>query len=237
MAVDLINVGQIANDGTGDDLREAFIKVNQNFEELDLKIEGDVTASNTGAVGEGIFSQKINNDLQFKKLVAGSDITLTATNDQITIDANGGLKSLLVTTDTNSVILTNTAGLNIVGGEGIETGLSSNTLTITNTGAVSLSNDPNPVLNENLNANDYDIQNANAITATRVSADEFIGDLEGLVYGLDIRDTAKYLNDYFDLGEISPTYDNILDWIISESVVDLGTFTDPNPKNLDFGSF
>ena len=31
MAIQTINVGNLANDGTGDDLREAFIKVNQNF--------------------------------------------------------------------------------------------------------------------------------------------------------------------------------------------------------------
>ena len=32
MAVQTINIGNAANDGTGDDLREAFIKVNNNFE-------------------------------------------------------------------------------------------------------------------------------------------------------------------------------------------------------------
>ena len=37
MAINLINIGNIANDGTGDDLREAFVKVNNNFEELDLR--------------------------------------------------------------------------------------------------------------------------------------------------------------------------------------------------------
>ena len=41
MTVQLINIGNVANDGTGDDLREAFIKVNQNFEEIDsYKLEG-----------------------------------------------------------------------------------------------------------------------------------------------------------------------------------------------------
>ena len=35
MAINPINVGNAANDGTGDDLREAFIKINQNFQLLD----------------------------------------------------------------------------------------------------------------------------------------------------------------------------------------------------------
>ena len=34
MAIQNINVGLAANDGTGDDLREAFIKINQNFQNL-----------------------------------------------------------------------------------------------------------------------------------------------------------------------------------------------------------
>ena len=34
MVQSTINIGTLANDGTGDDLREAFIKVNNNFNEL-----------------------------------------------------------------------------------------------------------------------------------------------------------------------------------------------------------
>ena len=36
MAIQTINIGTIANDGTGDDLRDAFIKVNNNFSDLVL---------------------------------------------------------------------------------------------------------------------------------------------------------------------------------------------------------
>ena len=46
MAVQLINIGNIANDGTGDDLREAMIKINSNFEEIDLRDDEQTTASN-----------------------------------------------------------------------------------------------------------------------------------------------------------------------------------------------
>lgn len=47
------------------------------------------TASNIGA-GEGIFAQKSGVDLQFKSLVEGSNITITADGDEITISAAGG---------------------------------------------------------------------------------------------------------------------------------------------------
>jgi hypothetical protein len=38
MAIQTINVGNIPNDGTGDDLREAFVKVNQNFTDVDTRV-------------------------------------------------------------------------------------------------------------------------------------------------------------------------------------------------------
>jgi hypothetical protein len=47
------------------------------------------TASNVGA-GEGVFKQKVGVDLEFKSLVAGTNITLTGSADEITIDASGG---------------------------------------------------------------------------------------------------------------------------------------------------
>lgn len=47
------------------------------------------TASNRGA-GEGVFAAKVGVDLQFKSLVAGSNITLSSDDDTITINSTGG---------------------------------------------------------------------------------------------------------------------------------------------------
>jgi hypothetical protein len=46
------------------------------------------TASNLGA-GEGVFAQKSSADLEFKSLVAGTNITLSSDTDEITINAAG----------------------------------------------------------------------------------------------------------------------------------------------------
>jgi len=46
------------------------------------------TASNIGS-GEGLFAQKSGNDLQFKSLVAGDNITLTSTSGSVTISGGG----------------------------------------------------------------------------------------------------------------------------------------------------
>lgn len=39
MNLDNINTGLVPDDGTGDKLRNAFIKVNDNFQEIDLKTQ------------------------------------------------------------------------------------------------------------------------------------------------------------------------------------------------------
>ena len=85
MAVQLINIGNVANDGTGDDLREAMIKINTNFEELDLRDDEQTTASNLGVVGEGLFLRRNVYDLEFKKISAGANVTLTADDNKIVI--------------------------------------------------------------------------------------------------------------------------------------------------------
>lgn len=242
MAVQLINVGNVANDGTGDDLREAFIKINQNFEELDLRDDEQTTVSNIGAVGEGIFAQKINYDLQFKKLVPGTDITLTSTDNQITIDANGGLKTILVTTDSGSKFLEETDSLNIVGGTGVTTALVGDTLTINNA-ASEIVTDTTPELGGNLDARTFNITNvgnidANSVTAGSFTAGSITGNLTGLVYNIDVRDLESTINNYlgFDLGTISQNVTSILDWILLNVDVDAGTIAVPNPTSLNFGS-
>ena len=56
MTIQPINIGNVVNDGLGDDLRTAFEKVNANF--ADLSTQLTITASNVGAVGVGVFKEK-----------------------------------------------------------------------------------------------------------------------------------------------------------------------------------
>lgn len=230
MAIQLINVGNIANDGTGDDLREAFIKVNNNFEELDLRDDEQTTVSNIGAVGEGIFAQRIGYDLQFKKLVSGANITLTSTDDTITVDSVGGLQALIVSSDSGSIILQDGQTLNINGGTGISTSLVGNVLTITNDGVVAIVQDTTPKLGGNLDAQGYNMTNVGTIASSG-----FQGPLDGLVYGIDIRTLNNYFTN-FDFGSfaIAPAT-GTLDWIFKAIDVDLGTFLSPSVVDAENG--
>lgn len=235
MAVELINVGQIANDGTGDDLREAFIKINQNFEELDLRDDEQTTASNIGSVGEGVFLQKINYDLQFKKLVAGQDVNLTSTGNTIVIDANGGLKTVLLIGDTGNKTLEGITHLNIVGGEDIATRIEQDTLFVDYTGAQGLIDDTAPTLSTVLNANAQNITNVNTIDAAQFVG-SFTGNLEGRVNGIDIREVNSLLElNNFDMGQISLSITNIFQWVVADTEIDFGTFTSPEIKTIDLG--
>lgn len=84
-----INLGQYANDGTGDDLRTAFEKVNTNFSELNLTL-GVTNATNVGS-GAQFFKGKNGEILQFK--------TLTSPNSSVTVGSTDNTVTLSVTTE------------------------------------------------------------------------------------------------------------------------------------------
>ena len=229
MAIELINIGQIANDGTGDDLREAFIKVNANFEELDLRDDEQTSASNLGVEGEGIFAQKINYDLQFKKLVGSGDVTLSSDSEKIFIDADIGVRSIEVLADTGSLTVTDDAILEIKGGTDISTSVTGGILTIANTGVTTLASDPAPALSARLDAQDNNIINANTISAINVIS---------LVHGIDIRDVNQKVNELvvdFDFGGIVQNVQSILEWLVISTDVDFGTLPNPDPRKVDNG--
>lgn len=83
MAIQTINIGTNPNDGTGDDLRTAFDKVNDNFAEL-LAVGGETNTASSLGIGEAIFAQKTNQDLQFKSL-RNNDGTIAISSDANTI--------------------------------------------------------------------------------------------------------------------------------------------------------
>lgn len=241
MAVQLINIGTIANDGTGDDLREAFIKVNSNFEELDLRQPESTTASNLGSTGQGIFAQKVGNDLQFKKLVAGENTTLAVNGNTITINSTGGLQNLNIISDSGSTILEDGDTLRIQGGTNATTSLDGNTNTLLINSQTSLVTDTSPRLGGTLDANNYNILNVSnlsasgTITGGAVSSSSFTGPLQGLVYDIDVRD----LNDPYanlDFGLFGENVTNWIDYITATYEVDLGSITNPSEVTLDFGT-
>jgi hypothetical protein len=83
MTIQPILIGNYANDGTGDDLRTAFEKVNANFTAL----SGTVNIINGANVGGGteIFKDKNLVNLEFKTLTS-TDSSVTITNTANTVN-------------------------------------------------------------------------------------------------------------------------------------------------------
>lgn len=223
MAIKTINVGVIANDGTGDDLREAFVKVNSNFAELEARTPESTTVSNLGTTGEGLFAQKVGTDLQFKKIVAGNGTTVTSDSQSVTINATGdSILAIDVFGDTGtSQININDNALTIAGGQNVTVGVNNNTVTIAS--ATVLSTDATPKLAANLNGDGFEIINTS--------------DIKSKVYGLDIREMdgiQDYINGY-DFGRFDKTANNFFEFLSQITDIDLGSFALPTDVSMDFG--
>jgi hypothetical protein len=247
MALEKINIGNFANDGSGDDLRTAFTKINDNFQELSLLGGQNNTISNVGS-GVGIYKEKIGVDLKLKSLTASSGITLTSSVNEINISYNKNAISIIVSDNGTLIASSNEQEIEIRGGTNISTEVIDNILTITNT--YSIANDPNPVLNGNLDLNNYNIVNANFIsatdyfgrfngpligTSTGTHVGNVIGDVTGLVFGIDIR-TIDSSATFSDFGPITGNLSSALSWILATTSIDLGTILNPSEVGLDFGS-
>jgi hypothetical protein len=111
--ISTINIGNIVNDGLGDDLRTAFQKVNANFATLNNDLT--ITASNLGTVGEPVFKQKSGLNLEFKKLVAGNKITISSSPDSLLISSTVGNSFQRITTQSDYVDADNTQFITIQG--------------------------------------------------------------------------------------------------------------------------
>lgn len=92
MAIEEIFLGNYPNDGTGDDLRTAFTKVNANFALLDA--EANINNGENVGSGTGIFKQAVSASLQFKSLTStDTSVLITSTTDSINLAANTRLSA------------------------------------------------------------------------------------------------------------------------------------------------
>lgn len=244
-----INVGNIANDGTGDDLREAFIKVNENLLYLENStLEPAIEGNNLGNIGEGIYASKNGNTLNFKSLTAGNNITISSNPTSITIDSAGGISDIVFMTDDGNISFYQSDPadpsvpiLNIFGKvdsqnkQRIKTEPSSgNTVLLELAEEGIVSHDNKPKLSANLQADGNNIQNVGNINALSIQ-----GALEGTVYDVDIRDINQYFSNNWEFGYFLPVIENnqqitsFLEYLIYQQDVDLGTFEGTGVAQFD----
>jgi hypothetical protein len=112
MSILQVNLGQYANDGTGDDLRTAFEKANANFSDIDLTRV--ISADNLGS-GAGIFKEKVGNNLKLRSIKQGLNVTVVETANEITIATPDSINELNEDTTPTLGGNLNLNGYNVVG--------------------------------------------------------------------------------------------------------------------------
>jgi len=229
MAIQNINVGLAANDGTGDDLREAFIKINQNFQNLDGIAQQ--TGANLGSSGAEIFSNVTDNTLLFRRLVPGTNIALTQLDNTITIESTATGSSFIISGDTGSMFGGDGTNFSIVGADAITVAADENTKTITIRG--SLEQDTTPVLAAQLDANNNSIIGVNNLDAQSITAtDVTLTNINNFNYQERI---GRHVEG-FDMGGVVVEIKSILDFIVEQTGVDLGSLTSPASTDVDLGT-
>ena len=110
MAKQDINIGSTANDGTGDPLRTAFDKINDNFTEL-YAVSGAGSGNNVAISGNSIISENSNGDIILDPNGTGRIVLATASELRFTdhtdnaipyMDADGDIQASSKLTWTNS---------------------------------------------------------------------------------------------------------------------------------------
>jgi len=100
MAKQTINIGSAANDGTGDPLRTAFSKANDNFGEL-YAVTGAGSGQNIAISGQKIISENVNGNIELDPNGTGKVVIATAAELRFTdhvdnavafVDADGDIK-------------------------------------------------------------------------------------------------------------------------------------------------
>jgi hypothetical protein len=222
MTITPIDVGLIANDGTGDDLREAFIKINNNFDEIDLRTSM-TTVSNVGLEsGTGLYKETVGSDLRFRKLAVNpaypNSLGIELSPDENTVYIWSPQNSLSFT---NGVVTQSSDISNPVYFTGTEA--ASTSITTRNNGEdievvvdSQLVRETAPRLNAHLDAQGNDLVNVSNINNNDISLlDNVIG---------------------FDFGTFSNVRSGIIDFIVNSVDADLGTIPEDKPDIVDLGN-
>lgn len=226
-----INLGNYANDGTGDDLRSAFEKVNSNFAIL-------ATTANNIANGFNLGSITLTN--------------CNSSNNVVTTTSTAGLTAGMVVSITSGIgtFQTHTVILNVVNSTVFTVSLipSINLLSAivfaTPAGSIFAQRNITNLEFKTITSTDHSITITNSINSVNLSAVATIANdpspeltaplqLNGhYISGGDIQTTTYGYN--------VPMLINLLGLLIKSSSVDFGSFAVPTVtdiSNVDFGSF
>lgn len=218
----LPNIGNLANDGLGDDLRLAFSKVNNLFR--DLYNELGVIGVNIGD-GAEVFKQKTLAELELRTIKGSSNVTVTQNDNDIEISSPlQNIFSQIVTSNGTVVATTPATILTLQGGNNVVVTRSGTTITIEAA--------PINTLTSDLELNGFDITGTGNIDINgNITANNYEGD----VFGFDGLSLAQGVFDV-DFGNINGSTQNALQLLFFNSDFDFGTIAVPSETELDLGN-
>jgi hypothetical protein len=222
----LVDVGDVANDGSGDDLREAFIKLNENILYVGDRIGEAVGGINLGS-GQPIYKSVASAVLSFRSIGATGNLSVATVNDVITlrfnpnspVDFNGqditGIGDIIA--DFIHADVTGNVTGNLIGNiTGNLTGQVTGNVLGNVTGA----------LTGNVQGN---------VTGN------LTGNVTGLVRStvnntfVDVNNIENRINT-FDYGVINPVFVDPIRYYLYAVGTDMGTFNNPSEFGIDAGS-
>lgn len=229
MALNLPYLGNVPNDGTGDDLYTAFQKINTVLTDLDTRSE-NTTAVNTED-GFPVFREQVGSELRFNTLQVDplfpDSMTIRVVNGQVMLaskqanfryaldkpgDPDDGI--VLVSNPSKVVYFKPTQGTDI---------------------KLNKRNEVDGVYNIEVAIDSQLFRETNPRTSTDLSLEGNnlinVGNIDGV--SLDgIRELFSW-----DFGDLNPNPTSIIDFIVNAIDVDFGTFLDPSNQQVDFGVF
>lgn len=226
MAIQTVNLGNLVNDGLGDDLRTAFQKVNASLIALDNEIA--VTGKNIGS-GAEIFKQKSDYELELRSILGSSNITVTQNDNDITISSPlQNVFSSISIPDNDTIIAADTANTQLIIQGGSNTEVVANGKTIT----INVDTAGN-ILLADLDINSYSIFGTGNIDIIgNISAINYEGDL----FGRDGQDTIDTIYS-FDFGNYTNVFENSIQALFMNMDYDMGTINVPSDLDIDMGTF
>ena len=246
----LVDVGDVANDGSGDDLREAFIKINENILYVGDRIGEAVTGLNLGS-GQPIYKSVANAQLSFRSIGATGNLSVETVNDVITLRFNpnsavnfngqditgiGDIIADFIHADVTGNVIGNLRGSVFAGDLTLiidgTTGELFGPLQGNVTGDVT--GDVLGDLTGNVTGNVLGNVTGNV-------TGNVLGNLTGLVRAapnntfVDVNNIENRINT-FDYGVINPVFVDPISYYLYAVGTDMGTFNNPSEFGIDAGS-
>jgi hypothetical protein len=252
LQVNLVNLGSYPNDGTGDDLRSAFIKSNQNFQSIADNVVLDATNLGTGTP---IFVNKSGNTLQFRSIRSNNNnMAISFDSNELLLTVEDSINRLIE--DTNP-ILGGTLNLNNFDIEGfgninITGDIVANTVTANVIGQVSdignhVLSDLADVMTAIPQPGQALVWNGSTWSPADIELPEQLPSVTSIIAGNNIS-----INPSNGVGDVTiealiPTFDNYdfgllsgarnaFDLIMQFTNIDFGAIGDPSNVTLDLGS-